>query len=142
MIPELFDEEAADNNTAYYNRLKMVPEIVKNTLHMDNNWLVGSGAEYILGKKGSLPRDWDIVINPEKWLDTLKCLKASNCSINTMGGIKYTDGDIQMDLWPDTLPQYFLRMPRTMKPSFPQYAVCLHTFMVVEASNFSYGVKS
>lgn len=88
-----------------YNNL---PETIKTALILSEGWLVGGAIDCILvGKK---PKDYDIVVPSRKlfqittaWLKIGKALE-----INTFGGIKFKDTQVEIDIWCEELSHFII----------------------------------
>lgn len=83
---------------------RTLPDIVRALCYSHDAWIVGSQAEKISDS------DWDLIVNPEKWLDAALWINAQeNVKSNSFGGWKIND---IIDVWPSTIDNYVQRLPK------------------------------
>ena len=117
-------------------RYKALPRLVHVLLLDFGAWLVGSGARYYLEETPTRPRDWDVMIPPERWLEAVRTisLREPEISVNAFGGLKITCDPVEKevvsyDIWPGTLDTFLPGDNAT------QVAVRLNPYTVVKASS-------
>lgn len=79
-------------------------------------WVVGGRAE------GKRTGDWDVIVPPHNWLAASMCLSgmlSARPSATSLGGFEYDMPGGSLQVWPDTLDSYLLRVP----PTWPQCAI-------------------
>lgn len=88
-----------------YNKLKLVPDIVRVLCFSYNSWIVGGAAEFMCDKVDSV-KDWDIIVPISNWQKASRILPYG-CKTNTFGGIKIESGQTQIDVWASDVGYYF-----------------------------------
>lgn len=74
-------------------------------------WIVGGGANYIAGKDLRVPKDIDILIPLNKWVEACKIIPKDS-KINSFGGAKFIDSNgIIIDVWTDDLGAVMMNTP-------------------------------
>jgi hypothetical protein len=89
--------------------------------------LVGSGADFILGRTTILPNDWDFVCEPNHWqkvcADISRNKLITDVSMNHRGGINFRIAKeflfreiskretVQVQIWPQELRQFLIETP-------------------------------
>lgn len=81
-----------------YTRVAALPGVIRSYCYQNDAWIVGSGADYLLGIKVDLPRDWDILIPISNWNQACKSIPEGS-KTNAFGGVKYTVEGIDIDVW-------------------------------------------
>lgn len=92
--------------TTIYNNL---PQLIKAVLLNSYGWLVGSSPSLLMN--GNNPKDYDIIVeNREHYQDVIKFLSVSGMktNINSFGGLKFTNEEIEIDIWCEELGHYLL----------------------------------
>lgn len=92
--------------TFRYEALREIPSLVKTLTFIHNGWIVGGAAKYMCGLIDA-PRDWDIIIPPAEWALASKSFPHGSL-INTMGGVKIVENNIEIDVWASDLGDHFL----------------------------------
>lgn len=86
-----------------------LPREVKAILLSSEGWLVGGSLKNLLEDKA--PKDYDILV-PNRLLFhnlcALKNMKLFHTRFNTYGGIKFNEGDIEVDAWCEELSHFLL----------------------------------
>lgn len=100
-----------------YVRVAALPTIVRTFCYSHDAWIVGSGAEYLLGLKTDTPRDWDILIPFWQWGIACKTIPEGSIT-NAHGGIKLKNDDVWVDVWAGDVGWFLSQVP-----SYPAYAV-------------------
>lgn len=77
-----------------------LPFTVRNFVTFHDAWIVGSAALPLLDNKRL--RDIDVMIPYHCWAAAAGLIP-NNAVKNTLGGWKYTEDDVTVDVWPDTL---------------------------------------
>lgn len=92
-----------DEKKTIYNQL---PEVIKSTLLISEGWLVGSSILDLL--MGNKPKDYDILVPSRKLfqLATAFLKLDKQIDINTFGGLKFTDTEVEIDIWPENLEHF------------------------------------
>ena len=94
-----------------YNRIKDIPILVRTLSFLTDGWIVGGAAKYLAGLTDDLPRDWDIVISPEKWSEVCHIVPPGTVT-NTWGGFKVDN----IDFWCEDLGHYFQSAHHSFNP--------------------------
>lgn len=87
----------------------VIPGNIKAVLRVSEGWLVGSSIEQLLNDQQ--PKDFDILVaDPELFQKAACHLKASmgEPKLNTFGGLKFSDGEVSIDIWCETLDHFIL----------------------------------
>ncbi len=104
-------------------RLNILPHSVWKIIS-SYGWLVGSGAEYLIGKKGLTDcNDWDIIVELHDWRKLQNHLSADSIKfevsyqdlkeVNNFGGYRFklNNKDRDIDIWPQNLGNYLKTVP-------------------------------
>lgn len=104
--------------------LKDLPILVRQILFLQESYLVGSGCEYILSKSKTAkpPRDFDLMIEPTKYMAVCQLIGGKPYQINTYGGIKILEG-IPIDIFPMTLSDYIAKLQGNIAIRFNPFKV-------------------
>lgn len=105
---------------------KALPNIARNILITYKSYLVGSAVKYMLQDDEVLPKDFDIIVDPEEYMLACRFAKDSYHVLNNFGGLKLTDNIIghqssevvYVDIWPSTLDTYIRKCVDTRVVSF------------------------
>lgn len=78
-----------------------LPSIVTKIVHFCDCWIVGSAVDSLE------PRDIDIFVPIEFWQQASSYIP-KDAKINTMGGFKFIDNDIEVDMWTGNFNDFLL----------------------------------
>jgi len=84
---------------------RQLPVLVRQICLLFDAYIVGSGAKFISGDTDQ-NNDWDIIIDPSRFEKFMLFMCDKNFRLNSWGGFKIMDGDIEVDVWPQTLESY------------------------------------
>mgnify|MGYP000325991193 CR=1 FL=1 len=97
-------------NSLIYQRLSNLSPFIRTLLYVHDGFVVGSGADYLIGNTETSPRDWDILIPLSKWSVAMKSIPKGSAS-NTFGGIKINIDNVSVDVWSQDLSDYLVNLP-------------------------------
>ena len=81
---------------------RKLPDLVSLLCQSFNGWIIGSSVDYVIGEKMLSPKDFDVVISYEEWNKASKAIPKT-AVINSCGGFKVKDKDIEIDIWMDDI---------------------------------------
>jgi hypothetical protein len=81
------------------SNLGRLPYEVGSILFNCEGWLVGSGVDWYLENQPGLPRDIDIMVPKHLLQKAARILSQHPVRINSMGGMKFTIGELEVDLF-------------------------------------------
>lgn len=91
-------------------RYRQLPPLVLHILLYFEAWLVGSGAEFYEGNIDEVPKDFDVMVSPDKFQEAVGLLRIDGVDeirINSFGGLNFLDTSGQsIDLFPMSLENY------------------------------------
>lgn len=90
-----------------YDRFSKLPLVVRSFCFNHEGWIVGGGANYLIGLTNKIPRDWDILIPLEHWNVACKSFPKGSVT-NSFGGVKIVNDGIELDVWGDSLSNFIL----------------------------------
>ncbi len=93
-----------------YQRLSDLSPFIRTLLYVHDGFVVGSGADYLIGNTDSPPRDWDVIIPLSRWSLAMKSIPKGSVT-NTFGGIKINTDNVSVDVWSQDLSDYLTNMP-------------------------------
>ncbi len=67
-----------------------------------DGWIVGGAVPYISCKSEESPKDIDIIVSPNVWRE-VSLILPKNSILNTLGGMKFIDNGVSVDVWPDEI---------------------------------------
>jgi len=96
---------------------QLMPTIVRTMCWSFDAWIVGSAAPKIFKKQElDAGTDFDVIVPPKNWNKATLCLVPYHPVINSFGGWKIVETPVIIDVWPDTLNDYFLRVQFSSEP--------------------------
>lgn len=90
-------------------RYRQLPPIVLHILLHYEAWLVGSGADWYHGVKDEVPKDFDVMVPPDKFQDTMELIRidGADLHLNSFGGLSFlTEAGDSIDLFSLSLDKY------------------------------------
>lgn len=94
-----------------YRNFRYIPSIVKTACFNYEGWIVGGAAEFLIGKikpYSEKPKDWDVIVPVTKWEYIFPIVPYKFANVNTFGGFKIFENDIEIDIWPEDLGHFFM----------------------------------
>lgn len=79
--------------------MRLLPQIATKLCYLHDGWIVGSFADPI---QPTPPKDIDILIPFSNWKEAVALVPAT-ATINTFGGWKFKDENMEVDVWPGDL---------------------------------------
>ena len=106
-------------NTKYRN----LPKEVMSWLLLEGAWLVGSGAAWYVGDSAKQPKDYDVLISPERLPNALLHARAAGGTLGytSFGGLRAILNRSVIDFWPMGL-ETFIGLYAVDRVSKPQVA--------------------
>lgn len=90
-----------------YINFRHMPSLVKTACFNYEGWVVGGGAEFLIGNIKE-PKDWDVIVPVTKWEHIFPIVPYKFAEVNTFGGFKVLENDIEIDIWPEDLGHFFM----------------------------------
>lgn len=112
------------NTQINYNKISLLPHLIKSFCYPFESWIVGGGAKYLLDIQKDLPRDWDILIPFWQWGNACRIIPEGS-KTNSFGGIKIEN----IDIWGGDIGWF---MGQTS--NYPSYAINLKYMISLESN--------
>lgn len=77
---------------------KLPPTVFKLCTLYDA-FIVGGAVPFLLGESDIMPRDIDVVISLDHWINASKLLSGLEAKANTFGGFKFLENGIEVDVF-------------------------------------------
>lgn len=94
---------------------RKLPPRIQAALLISEGWLIGSSIEQLLEDK--VVKDYDIIV-PSRELFQIVCkslfVEATEAKINSMGGMKMTFPDLELDIWCEEL-DHFVKIANSLQ---------------------------
>jgi hypothetical protein len=119
-----------------YNKVSVLPPLVRAFCFNNEAWVVGSAALYLVGLKPDVPRDWDVLVPLWSWGVASRTIPEGMLT-NSHGGVKLKDGNTVVDVWGGDIGWFLAQVP-----SYPAYAVHPKSLTWLSASDQFARVKS
>lgn len=88
-----------------------------------DGWIVGGAVDFISGKSSLYPKDIDIVIPIQNWINASKLIPTGSLS-NSFGGFKFKDdNETSVDVWTDDICMILLM--RDVNAYQPKYNITI-----------------
>lgn len=80
-----------------------LPSLAKKLCYYYDAFIVGGSVHYLIGKTDQKPKDFDIIISPDKFREAMIEFVDKECTLNSFGGFKINSDGYDVDVWPDTI---------------------------------------
>ncbi len=87
---------------------------------MFNSWIVGGAVAYLSGESKIKPKDIDIIVPLDEWIEASKLIP-EGATANRFGGFKFNDNGIDVNVWADEIGKLFLMAGKDCKMYQPKY---------------------
>lgn len=106
------------------NKIKIKPHeklgpVSRQLCYIFGAWVIGSSIPWLRGYVGfDKPKDIDIVVPLDKWVEAAKLIPEGSLS-NKFGGFKFKDADLEVDVWADDIARLFMNNDKYFKAYQP-----------------------